>query len=154
MSTMLYNCMSIPMGYRIGKFDGDLNLEAAYHVGLNGRECDCPAGNKPICKHRKMLPIFKDAEHINDGWFLNWNTRQWAAPPEELKDLLEQSEISEEVTAQLQQDMAATVANAFEGSSTAAEVASSPAPANCPPVEDASGVHRPQPSPKPSWRRF
>ena len=75
----------MPAGdWMISKFDLDLNPLAAYHV--SHKECDCPRGNKPTCRHRKMLRVFIDAGHVNDGWFLDYETRTWTKP---IADLVE-----------------------------------------------------------------
>ena len=77
--THLYNCKSIsPIEYRITKFD-DYEVVSDYVVSNGG--CDCPQGNKPTCRHRKMLPAFAKEGHIDDGFFYEWDTRQWRKPP-------------------------------------------------------------------------
>lgn len=80
MTTSLYSCRSMgeDLLFAVTKFDSDLNPEATYAV--SPRECDCPAGHKHTCRHRKMLREFINLRHINDGWFLNWDTRQWVKP--------------------------------------------------------------------------
>jgi hypothetical protein len=84
MSTDLYNVKSARDGaYRLTKFDKDYTIEGSYLLkpGKNGAfNCECAAGHKPTCRHREMLPIFIKFEHINDGWFLIWQTRKWASP--------------------------------------------------------------------------
>ena len=42
---------------RITKFDNDLNVESSYIIGASPpHECECPAGTRPTCRHRQMLP--------------------------------------------------------------------------------------------------
>ena len=64
--------------FSITKFDSDLNPEITY--SCTSVECDCPAGPKPTCKHRKMLGFFISEGRVNNGWFLDWDTRQWREP--------------------------------------------------------------------------
>jgi hypothetical protein len=78
--TELYNLRQTqePGQYLITKFDKYMNVESSYLVSHD--ECACPQAHKPTCRHRKMLFVFKQAQHINDGWFLDWNTRKWIEP--------------------------------------------------------------------------
>lgn len=64
--------------YVITKFDRDYNVESVYAVTL--KECDCPRSHKTGCRHRTMLPLFIQTGHIDDGWFLDFDTRQWRKP--------------------------------------------------------------------------
>ena len=77
----LYNLKSTdePGAYVITKFDNDLNPLKSYVITGDG--CTCPRGEmgKP-CRHRTALAMFKGRKHINDGWFLNYQTRQWIEP--------------------------------------------------------------------------
>ena len=75
----LYNVHSTDDGaYCITKFDENLNVESTYIVSLE--ECDCPQYSKPTCRHRKMLPLFLQHNHVDEGWFLDWDTRLWRKP--------------------------------------------------------------------------
>ena len=76
--TNLYNLSESDGEYTMTKFDTDYRVEASYVVSKAG--CDCPAGNRPTCRHRKMLPLFLREQHVDDGWFLDWDTRLWWAP--------------------------------------------------------------------------
>lgn len=78
--TSLYGCRSLGAGdYRIMKFDEDYNILIYY--ATTERECDCPAAHRSSCKHRVMLKeFFIRFKHVDDGWFLNWNNRQWHPP--------------------------------------------------------------------------
>lgn len=67
-----------PGTYIITKFDNHMNVVSSYLMSQS--ECACPQGTRPQCRHRKMLPYFKKAKHIGDGWFLNYDTRQWVEP--------------------------------------------------------------------------
>lgn len=86
----LYNCKSVSDGYRITKFTKDYVVEASYIVSAEG--CDCPAGVKPICRHRTMMLEFERTNHIDDGWFFIWDTRQWLAPVGEAADAADSNE--------------------------------------------------------------
>ena len=92
MTASLYNCSAEgPDSFLVTKFDTDLNPEATYALsafeddqGVLGCTCDCPAGHRPTCRHRQMLSLFIGNKHVDDGWFLNWNTRQWHRPVHDL----------------------------------------------------------------------
>src|SRR5437868_10592263 len=77
--TSLYTCRSEETGFRLTKLDADFNLLSSYHITAEGN-CECPQGHKPTCRHRKMLPEFARAGHVDDGWFLDWDTRMWRQP--------------------------------------------------------------------------
>lgn len=64
--------------FKITKLDSDYNVESTYLV--TSRECTCPAGTRPSCRHRDMLHFFLDASHIDDGWMLDWSSRSWRKP--------------------------------------------------------------------------
>ncbi len=77
--TTLYSCKSVSAAeFRLTKFDADFNVLSSYIVSNGG--CDCPQGNKPTCRHRKMLPDFAKQGHIDDGSFFDWDTRTWRKP--------------------------------------------------------------------------
>lgn len=80
--TELYNFKSAghPGAYVCTKFDEHLNVQSTYL--LDHGECACPRGQQghSQCRHRKMIGIFKQAKHIDDGWLFDWHTRQWAPP--------------------------------------------------------------------------
>ena len=80
MTTSLYSLRSTPAPgeFSIMKFDEDYTVESVY--ALNATTCTCPQGHKPKCKHRRMLPLFQAAGHVDDGWFLDWTTRLWHHP--------------------------------------------------------------------------
>lgn len=85
---VLYNCRHNGDQYRITKFDDDMNVESSYIT--DGEACDCPAGVRPTCRHRQMLPKFLARKHIGDEWFFDFDRggwvqmgEEWAAPQEE-----------------------------------------------------------------------
>jgi hypothetical protein len=58
-----YNLKSALDDYRITKFDADMNVESSYlmsrdfdQTGRSALLCECPAGVRPSCRHRQMLP--------------------------------------------------------------------------------------------------
>lgn len=57
--------------YRITKFlDGE--VESSYHTSREA--CDCPAGVRPTCRHRQMLPQMLNASIVNTHWFYEHET--------------------------------------------------------------------------------
>ena len=67
---ILYNCHTEGDRWRITKFN-DGELESTYIC--TPIECECPAGVRPSCRHRQMLPQML-AHHIQDSmWFMDWD---------------------------------------------------------------------------------
>lgn len=57
----------------ITKFNSDGNVEASYLT--SDSTCSCPAGQRPTCRHRRMLSYLRDI--VDTHWFLDWdNGRQ------------------------------------------------------------------------------
>lgn len=55
---------------RITKFvDGE--VESSYLT--TPATCDCPAGVRPTCRHRQMLPHMIQCDIINTHWFYNFD---------------------------------------------------------------------------------
>lgn len=73
--TSLYNCKHSGDQYRISKFDSDWNLEASYLCDLS--TCECPAGHRPKCRHREMLPKFIQRNYVNTEWFWDHDRGGW-----------------------------------------------------------------------------
>lgn len=79
---ILYNLRSeygpgmVLEGFRITKFDDDLNVESSYLVSEIA--CECPQGHKPKCRHRTMLPLMRD--RVNTAWFYCYDSRLWYDP--------------------------------------------------------------------------
>src|SRR6266436_3983515 len=71
----LYNCRHAGDQYRITKFDSDMNPESSYLCTLE--ECDCPAGVRPSCRHRQMLPKFIERSHVGDEWMFDFDRGGW-----------------------------------------------------------------------------
>lgn len=86
--TFLYNCKSEigkdgALRYRITKFDDAMNVESSYIT--DGVACDCPAGQRPTCRHRQMLPRFKQREAVNTEWFYDFDRGGWVQMGEPTK---------------------------------------------------------------------
>lgn len=79
----LYNCRSIATGYRIVKFDDDLNVETIYELSsIRGRyRCPCFRGNSATCRHREMLAEFIKAKQINTALFYDYDNNSWKSFP-------------------------------------------------------------------------
>src|SRR5579859_4963539 len=69
MST-LYNLHHDGDQYRITKFT-DGNVESSYLC--TETECECPAGVRPTCRHRQMLPSMLAAGITNTHWFWDYD---------------------------------------------------------------------------------
>lgn len=94
----LYNCKASGSSYRLTKFTNDLEVEASYLT--NGRECDCPAGHRPVCRHRIMLPRFIAKNATAGQWFHNYEHQQWirAAADDEADTLGDLASTASELT--------------------------------------------------------
>jgi hypothetical protein len=73
--TFLYSCRHDGDQYRITKLDEDLNVESSYLCTFE--ECDCPAGVRPTCRHREMLPKFVARKAVGTGWFFDYDRGGW-----------------------------------------------------------------------------
>src|SRR6266404_2017880 len=73
--TTLYNCHTDGDQYRITKFDSFGNVESTYLCTVD--ECECPAGFRPTCRHRHMLPRFLAKEAVNSFWFYDYDRQGW-----------------------------------------------------------------------------
>lgn len=71
----LYNCHTDGDQYRITKFDSLGNPESSYL--LTEEECECPAGHRPHCRHRQMLPLFITKEAVNSFYFYDFDRKGW-----------------------------------------------------------------------------
>lgn len=85
--TTLYSCKSELDAegierYRITKFDGDMNVESSYIIAIGkswAMMCDCPAGVRPSCRHRDMLPKFIARGAVNTMWMFDFDRSGWVA---------------------------------------------------------------------------
>ena len=84
----LYNLRSSgysdPDKFAITKFDEDMNPLNTYDVSLN--ECTCPAGVRPTCRHRTMLPHFLATNRFDNDWFYDFESGKWEQPFEPLDE--------------------------------------------------------------------
>lgn len=76
----LYSCKSEidasgATRYRISKFDTDMNVEASYLT--DGIACECPAGERPACRHRIMLSRFIARGAVNTFWLYDYERNGW-----------------------------------------------------------------------------
>lgn len=71
----LYNCRHDGDQYRISKFDDSLNVESSYLCTV--AECECPAGVRPMCRHREMLPRFISRQAVGTGWMFDYDRGGW-----------------------------------------------------------------------------
>ena len=70
MTLTLYNCRHSGDQYRITKFE-DGNPTSSYLT--THAECDCPAGSRPTCRHRQMLPNMLQSNLFNSDLFWNFD---------------------------------------------------------------------------------
>jgi len=89
--TSLYNCKHAGDQYRITKFDEHMNVESSYLC--TPKECECPAGHRPRCRHREMLPRFIQRGTIGTEWCYDYDRGGWvqqemaALLPEPIKEV-------------------------------------------------------------------
>lgn len=79
--SILYNCHTDGTEWRITKFN-DGEVESSYLCSTT--ECQCPAGHRPSCRHRLMLPMFIARGAVNTFWFLDFERKGWVS--NELKE--------------------------------------------------------------------
>lgn len=91
----LYNLKSAPGEWRITKFDNDLNVESSYLVSREA--CECPAGHRPSCRHRQMLPRMLAAQAEDSPMFYDFDNDRWLAPTG-VPEILDAEPISNEQT--------------------------------------------------------
>lgn len=87
----LYSCRHSGDQYRITKFNEHFELEGNSTYLCTTSECDCPAGVRPTCRHREMLPKFLNRNHVGDGWFFDYDRGGWVQGPELEHHILETS---------------------------------------------------------------
>jgi hypothetical protein len=69
----LYNLKTDGDQYRITKFTNNLDVESSYLLALS--ECECPAGSRPTCRHRQMLPEMLAYDMANTNMFYDFETK-------------------------------------------------------------------------------
>lgn len=106
----LYNCKTDGDNWRITKFTNDLEVESSYLC--SDAECECPAGHRPACRHRTMLPRFITKSATSGQFFHNFEANEWIRASTE--DAFEESvdEIEEELDDSNSQVLTSPVADA------------------------------------------
>lgn len=74
----LYNLRSMDGEWRISKFTNDLDVESSYTVSEG--ECSCPAGFRPSCRHRQILPKMLAVGAEDSGLFYDFDNDQFLEP--------------------------------------------------------------------------
>lgn len=74
----LYNLKSSDSQWRITKFTNDLEVESSYLTSET--ECACPAGVRPQCRHRQMLPKMLAVGAEDSGMFYDYDKDQFFEP--------------------------------------------------------------------------
>lgn len=100
----LYNCKDDGDQWRITKFDSDFNVEASYL--LDASNCKCPAGHRPSCRHRSMLPKFINRNYVGTEYFFDFDRGGWVQGAS--KELEEQLVASEALLNQPEQEPSLT----------------------------------------------
>ena len=75
--TILYNCCGSEPNHHefiITKFDDSFEVESSYTTSLSSCECPQFTGRGKECRHIKMLGLFINSEHIDDNYFLEYET--------------------------------------------------------------------------------
>lgn len=73
--SFLYSCRHDGDQYRITKLTHNLDVESSYLCTFD--ECECPAGVRPTCRHREMLPRFVERGAISTGWMYDYDRGGW-----------------------------------------------------------------------------
>ncbi len=78
----LYTCRRTDGGFRVVKFDEDVNVLAIYDLELtrSWMNCSCPASGKWTCRHREMIALFQSAGAVDRGQFLDYDSNRWRRP--------------------------------------------------------------------------
>lgn len=74
----LYNLKTADGQFRITKFTNDLDVESSYL--LSESECACPAGSRPTCRHRQMLPKMLEVQAADSGLFYDFDSDKFFEP--------------------------------------------------------------------------
>ena len=76
----LYNLKSVDGNWRITKFTNDLDVESSYITSET--TCECPAGVRPSCRHRQMLPRMLNVGAEDSGMFYDFERDVFLEPIE------------------------------------------------------------------------
>jgi hypothetical protein len=103
---ILYNLRRCAHGYMIAKFSEDFNVEGVYELVPIGpvptatkanpnpiapHSCSCPAGPRPTCRHRHMLPIM--VPKVDTDNFYCYEKNIWARPLAVHRDAVEETKV-------------------------------------------------------------
>jgi hypothetical protein len=74
-----YTIRKVTKAYNVTKCDEDLNPIETYTIQEErGRwYCSCPNTLAPVCRHMKMLGLFKKKRAIDKGVFYCFDTDEW-----------------------------------------------------------------------------
>lgn len=78
----LYTCRETRAGYRVVKFDSDVNVEAVYELERHPKyiSCTCFRSDKETCRHRQMLEVFRASGAVDKGRFYDYDLARWRRP--------------------------------------------------------------------------
>lgn len=79
----LYSCRHSGDQYRITKLNEHFEVEGNSSYLCTLSECDCPAGVRPMCRHREMLPKFIHRKAIGTEWMYDFDRGGWVQGPQE-----------------------------------------------------------------------
>ena len=83
LSKDVYSVRTEGGGYRVTKFNAELNPVSFYHLEDDGETvtCNCPQSNRGPCRHIDILDAFGlYPERVDAGWFYCLDTRDWFSP--------------------------------------------------------------------------
>lgn len=148
----LYSCRHDGDQYRISKFDDDMNVVSSY-LCTEG-ECDCPAGVRPMCRHREMLPRFLDRKTVGTDWWFDYDRGGWVQVADNSLPVLEaEPEVLPLPMGRTVGSIPATGANG-DGLEQVREYVLGVNPSPSPSIESATLPPRPLPAQHyPNWRR-
>lgn len=126
----LYNCRHDGDQFRITKFDSDFNPEASYIC--DAVNCECPAGVRPTCRHRHMLPKFIARNAVGTNWFLDFDRGGWVQGWKEEPSQIESTNPVAESVVESSGAVTPTVGNEDVGSSPYASPSSATGPSLAP----------------------
>jgi hypothetical protein len=80
----VYTVRAFEHGWRVTKFDSDLNVESSYAMldEPKGVACECPQAARGHCRHIDILGMFQAEGRVNSGWFLDLDSGEWVPPIE------------------------------------------------------------------------
>lgn len=78
----LYSLRTTTEGWRIAKFDKDINPLSTYNLRVDGENiaCECPQSSRGHCRHIDIFNEFFLRDRINSGWFYDIDDDMWHPP--------------------------------------------------------------------------